>query len=44
MLIVIHDYSPASFGKRLQTSGLVPSGSLLFPTSGLVVTSGFATK
>lgn len=44
MLIVIHNYSPASLDKQLQTSRLFPNGSLLFPASGLVVTSAFATK
>lgn len=44
MLIVIHNYSPATLGKQLQTNGLFPNGSLLFPTLGLEVASAFATK
>lgn len=41
MLIVIHNYSPASLDKQLQTSGLFPNRSSLFPTPGLVVASAF---
>lgn len=44
MLIVIHNYSPVSLDKQLQTSRLFPNGSLLFPAPGLVVTNAFATK
>lgn len=44
MLVVIHNYSPASLDKQLQTSRLFPNGSLPFPIPGLVVASGFPRK